>query len=124
MSEEINAYCDICGRGYHICRSCRDITSFTPWRVITDTREHYKIFLVLSEYNQTKDKNIAKDALLTCDLSELESFNDNIKRAIKEIMADEKAEDKPKSATHTASRRATKKTVVKSVKTDKEKIEE
>lgn len=124
MSEKINAYCDICGCGYHICRSCQDITSFTPWRVITDTREHYKIFLVLSEYNQTKNKEIAKEALSTCDLSELESFNDNIKRTIKEIMTDEKAEDKPKSATHTASKRATKKTVVKSVKTDKEKIEE
>lgn len=124
MSEKINAWCDICGKGYHVCSTCQDITSFTPWRIITDTREHYKIFLILSEYNKTKDKKTARKELSTCDLSELESFNDNIKNAIKRIMAEEKVEEKAKPSTSTATKKTVKKPVIKSVETDKEKIEE
>lgn len=90
MAEKINAYCDICGCGYHICNSCKDIKSFTPWRTITDTMDHYKIFLVLSNYTNTKDKVKAKQELETCDLSELETFRSEIKAVIKEIMAEDK----------------------------------
>lgn len=124
MSEKYNAICDICGKPYKICKSCQDITSFTPWRIITDTREHYKIFLILSEYNQTKNKENARNGLSTCDLSELESFTENTKKMIQEIMTEEKVEEESKSITHSVSKKVTKKSVTKSVKTDKEKIEE
>lgn len=125
MSEKINAYCDICGKGYHLCRTCQDVTSFTPWRVITDTAEHYKIFLILSEYTKTKDKNATKEALSLCDLSELESFRESIKKTIKEIMAEEKNEEKVVKHTTTAStKKIVKKTSVKSATVDKEKNKE
>ena len=52
--------------------------------------QHYFIFLALSEYTKTKDKEKAKEELSKCDLSELDTFNENIKSAIKEIMAEEK----------------------------------
>lgn len=90
MSQELNATCDICGKKYHICSSCKEVKSFTPWRTVTDTMQHYLIFLALSEYTKTKDKEKAKDELSKCDLSELDTFNENIKSAIKEIMAEEK----------------------------------
>ena len=90
MSQELNATCDICGKKYHICSSCKEVKSFTPWRTVTDTMQHYLIFLVLSEYTKTKDKEKAKEELSKCDLSELDTFNENIKSAIKEIMAEEK----------------------------------
>ena len=90
MSQELNATCDICGKKYHICSSCKEVKSFTPWRTVTDTMQHYIIFLALSEYTKTKDKEKAKDELSKCDLSELDTFNENIKSAIKEIMADGK----------------------------------
>ena len=90
MSQELNATCDICGKKYHICSSCKEVKSFTPWRTVTDTMQHYLIFLALSEYTKTKDKEKAKEELSKCDLSELDTFNENIKSAIKEIMAKEK----------------------------------
>ena len=90
MSQELNATCDICGKKYHICSSCKEVKSFTPWRTVTDTMQHYLIFLALSEYTKTKDKEKAKEELSKCDLSELDTFNENIKTAIKEIMAEGK----------------------------------
>ena len=90
MAQELNATCDICGKKYHICSSCKEVKSFTPWRTVTDTMQHYIIFLALSEYTKTKDKEKAKEELSKCDLSELDTFNENIKTAIKEIMADGK----------------------------------
>ena len=90
MAQELNATCDICGKKYHICSSCKEVKSFTPWRTVTDTMQHYLIFLALSEYTKTKDKEKAKEELSKCDLSELDTFNENIKSAIKEIMAKEK----------------------------------
>ena len=90
MSQELNATCDICGKKYHICSSCKEVKSFTPWRTVTDTMQHYLIFLALSEYTKTKDKEKAKEELSKCDLSELDTFNENIKTAIKEIMTEGK----------------------------------
>lgn len=90
MANELNATCDICGKKYHMCQTCKSITSYQPWRTVTDTLSHYAIFLALSEYTKTKDKETAKEELSKCDLSELESFNDNIKAAIKSIMTEDR----------------------------------
>ena len=46
------------------------------------------------------------------------------KNAIKRIMAEEKVEEKAKPSTSTATKKTVKKPVIKSVETDKEKIEE
>ena len=89
MSEKYNATCAICGQPYKICRTCQEIKSFTPWRTITDTLQHYSLFLVLSEYSRTKDKTKAKDELSKCDLSKKESFKDSVKNMIDEIMKED-----------------------------------
>ena len=89
MSEKYNATCAICGQPYKICRTCQEIKSFTPWRTITDTLQHYSLFLVLSEYSRTKDKTKAKDELSKCDLSEKELFKDSVKNMIDEIMKED-----------------------------------
>ena len=89
MSEKYNATCAICGQPYKICRTCQEIKSFTPWRTITDTLQHYSLFLVLSEYSRTKDKAKAKDELSKCDLSEKELFKDSVKNMIDEIMKED-----------------------------------
>lgn len=91
---EFNARCDICGRQYKICRSCQDIKSFQPWRTVTDTLEHYAIYLVLTEYSKTKNKDKARKELLKCNLSNKDEFNDNIKSVIEEIL---KEDEKVKS---------------------------
>ena len=86
----INAYCSICGEGYHICNSCLDQKSLKPWRTITDTIDHYKIYMAIHGYTLSKNKEIAKQELQKCDLSGLEKFKPEIRAVIKEIMAEPK----------------------------------
>ncbi len=86
----INAYCSVCGKGYHICNSCLEQKSLKPWRTITDTIEHYKIYMAIHGYTLSKNKEIAKQELQNCDLSGLENFNPEIKAVIKEIMTEHK----------------------------------
>jgi hypothetical protein len=63
--------------------------SFKPWRTVTDTFEHYKIFLAVHGYTTSKDKEVAKLELQNCDLSDLEKFRPEIQKAIHEILEDE-----------------------------------
>lgn len=86
MADYLNAECCICRTKYHLCRTCENIETFSPWRTVTDTREHYKIFLVLSEYNKTKNKEQAKKELASCDLTGMESFSPAIRAVIEEIL--------------------------------------
>lgn len=90
MNKSINAYCSICGNGYHICNSCLEQKSFKPWRTVTDTIEHYKIYLAIHGYTVSKDKESAKNELQMCDLRDLKNFNPEIKAVIEEIMAETK----------------------------------
>lgn len=82
----INAYCAICNKGYHICNSCQNQKVFKPWRTVTDTVEHYKIYLAIHGYTVNKNKDRAKKELQQCDLTGLENFNPEIKSVISEIM--------------------------------------
>ena len=87
MSEKVNSYCTICGNGYHLCISCKDKIKLSPWKVYTDTAEHYKIHQILHGLScniYTKDE--AKDKLKNVDLSDLETFKPNIKKIVKDIL--------------------------------------
>lgn len=90
MTENINAYCKICGEGYHVCNSCLEQNTFKPWRTIVDTVEHYKIYLAIHHYTITKDKETAKEYLNGCDLSGLSEFLPEIQTVIKEIIEEPK----------------------------------
>ena len=94
MAENINAYCSICGKGYHICNSCAEQKTFRPWRSITDTIEHYKIYMAIHGYTVSKNKEDAKAELSTCDLGDMDSFTPDIKKVISKIMAEDKKEEK------------------------------
>lgn len=84
----INAHCSICDKGYHICNTCKNEKKFKPWRTVTDTIEHYKIYMAIHGYTITKNKEQARAELQNCDLSDLETFKDEIKSAINEIMTE------------------------------------
>ena len=86
MAEYLNAKCAICDKKYHLCKTCEDVKTFSPWRTVTDTIDCYKIFLVLSEYTKTKNKVQAKKELSTCNLKD--TFAPHIKTAIDEILAE------------------------------------
>lgn len=90
--QQNNHKCDICGKDYYYCYSCSGIESFTPWRTITDSIEHYKIFLIIKDYtNKYIDIKETKRLLSSQDLSDLETFRYEIKNVINEILSYEEA---------------------------------
>ena len=89
MDSNTNAVCDICGLAYKICKTCQWIQSFKPWRTVVDTLDHYRIYLVLSEYTNTHNKEKARHDLEYCDLTELDTFTESTKRTISEILTDD-----------------------------------
>ena len=90
MAEKLNATCSICGESYHLCASCKSMMELSPWKIHTDTSEHYKIYQIIHGYSvglYTKPE--AKAKLKNVDLSDLDNLRENIKSIIKDIM-DEK----------------------------------
>lgn len=90
-NQNINAHCSICGNGYHVCRSCAEQKTFKPWRTVTDTIEHYKIYMAIHGFTISKNKEKAKDELEKCNLTGLEEFRPEIQNTIKEILSKPKA---------------------------------
>lgn len=89
----LNATCSICGSKYHRCDTCAGIKSFEPWRTLVDTKEHYKIFLIIRDYtNKYMDKEEAKTLLSDCDLTGLDGFVLEIKNVINDIMSNDNTE--------------------------------
>lgn len=83
-----NAVCAICGKGYYVCNSCKDQKKLNPWKIHTDTSEHYKIFQVVRGYFiglYTKEE--AKDKFKNIDLTGLEGFIPDVKSTIKTILS-------------------------------------
>ena len=91
MAEKNNAYCAICGNPYHLCMSCRDALKANPWKIHTDTSEHYKVYQIihgLSTKVYTKDE--ARTKLKNVNLSDVESFRPNIRNIIKDVLKENK----------------------------------
>lgn len=95
MAKKINHWCAVCGKGYHCCKSCTEEVAFKPWRTIADTPEHFQIFTILQDYhNGVIDKSEAKVMLSVADLSNKDTFKDNVRKLLNEIFDGE-----PKPAT-------------------------
>ena len=87
MENKNNATCAICGKGYYMCLSCKDMTKLHPWKMHTDTSEHYKIYQILRGYNtKVYSKEEARLKLQMVDLSDFDNLRDNIKNIINDIM--------------------------------------
>ena len=96
MANKNNATCSICGKEYYACLSCRDSIKAHPWKIHTDTAEHYKVYQIihgLSTNVYTKDE--AKAKLNNVDLRDLNDFRPHIKKIIKDILKEEKPVVKP-----------------------------
>jgi hypothetical protein len=90
MAEKNNATCSICGKRYHVCLSCRDSVKLAPWKVHTDTSEHYKIYQIIRGLStNVLTKLETKERLNNVDLSDLDTFKENIKVKIKDILKEE-----------------------------------
>ncbi|MCI8495542.1 MAG: hypothetical protein HFI74_07665 [Lachnospiraceae bacterium] len=91
-----NHTCLICGKTYRACHTCDNIRSFQPWRTITDTRNCYKIFLILNSYsNGHASLTSAKQQLQNCNLSQFDFFLPHIQDTIRNILEKEELVDVP-----------------------------
>ena len=91
MANKNNATCSICGKEYYACLSCRDSLKVNPWKIHTDTSEHYKVYQIihgLSTKVYTKDE--ARTKLKNVNLSDIESFRPHIKEIVKDILKENK----------------------------------
>lgn len=77
-----------------MCQSCKDQARLHPWKIHTDTSEHYKIFQIVRGYSiKIYTKVEAKSKLQTVDLSDIKDFLPNIKSIIETILAEDIPED-------------------------------
>jgi uncharacterized CHY-type Zn-finger protein len=91
MANKNNATCSICGSEYYACLSCRDSLKANPWKMYTDTSEHYKVFQIVRGYNTgvyTKDE--ARTKLKNVNLDDIMSFRPNIKQIVEDILQEGK----------------------------------
>lgn len=91
MANKNNATCSICGKEYYACLSCRDALKANPWKIHTDTSEHYKVYQIihgLSTKVYTKDE--ARTKLKNVNLDDIEAFRPHIKEIVKDILKEEK----------------------------------
>lgn len=84
--------CSICNKEYEVCNSCKNQMTFKPWRTITDSIEHYKIYMAIHGYTISNNKEVARADLEECDLSGLEGFRPEIQKVIKEILSKPKVQ--------------------------------
>ena len=124
MAEKINATCAICGNGYHLCMSCKDMISLTPWKKHTDTSEHYKIYQIIHGYStKVYTKAEAKAKLKKVDLSDFDALRDNIKSVITDIMGADVAAP-VKKVTRTIKTKTVSEPVVEPVVNDADAVDE
>lgn len=108
MTQKINHWCAVCGKGYHACDSCDSAKSFTPWRKFTCTIEHFQLFMILREFNNGSiPKEEARSLIGNFDLSEKDTFKEGARVVIEAILKDDEVVRK------TTKKKATKVEVVK-----------
>lgn len=90
MAEMNNATCSICGRNYHKCLSCKDLMRLHPWKMFTDTAEHYKVFQAVRGLSTGVYSNDEfKSKLKNIDLSDMESYREHIKVLIQDALKED-----------------------------------
>lgn len=95
MAQNINHWCVVCGNGYHACDTCSEVKTFKPWRILTDTSEHYRIYMTIINFRDgliSKEK--AKRYLSDIDLSNRKSFKPDIQAFLNQILDEPYKENK------------------------------
>lgn len=87
MANQETATCVVCGRQYRACLSCKNQIRLKPWKSITDTMECYKIFLVITQYNNGyTSREEARKQLEAIPYNE-DILSESVRNKIKEIMS-------------------------------------
>lgn len=90
MATKNNANCTICGKPYYVCMSCLDSMRLSPWKIHTDTAEHFKISqIVHGVATNVYTKEEAKIKLKNVNLNDMDTFLPHIIKIIEDILKEE-----------------------------------
>jgi len=69
--------CFLCGTEYEVCKMCRQVKEYTPWRQECDSARHWQIYTIVKELRKgILNADEAKERLdyLKVDLNEIKTF--------------------------------------------------
>ena len=55
MAQKLDHKCIVCGTMYHACDNCQQIKTYTPWRALCDSWDHYQIYLLIRTFQEGLD---------------------------------------------------------------------
>lgn len=80
-------HCKVCGAEYNYCPGCPEYTNEPRWRISYDTENCKEIFDTLVKQSTGKmTTKSARRKLLRLDLSNVESFNPDIRRHLESVI--------------------------------------
>lgn len=100
MAERLDHKCIVCGAMYHACDTCQKIKTYTPWRTLCDTMEHYQVLLAIKSYDSgvfTKEEaaeDIKKRGVV---FGSYDEWPEGTKHKLNEILAEPKRKKKNQS---------------------------
>ena len=82
--KENNAICKICGSPYHCCINCeKNKNNFISYKLFGCSHNCFKIYATITSGDS---KETQKETLTNLDLTNLETFNEEVKIYIKDIL--------------------------------------
>ena len=88
QTQKANTKCAICGKDYYVCVSCKS-HNLTPWKVHTDTAEHYQVFQILRGVSLgVYTKSEAKEKLDSLNLKDADTYIPSVQKRIKDIVGE------------------------------------
>lgn len=92
-NDRLDHTCIVCGQAYHSCDNCERIKSFTPWRSLCDTFNHYSVYLAIKSFEagfSTKEEAITELKRLGVTKTSYANWTDGAKARLDEIFASPK----------------------------------
>lgn len=101
MGQGVTHHCLVCGKGYTHCEKCLVVQN---WRSLTDTPEHFQIYMVFEELrNNTITKYEAKEMFESMQITPTSDLTDllpAVANAIKEILQTSKPTEQTNSTSY------------------------
>lgn len=92
---KLNRVCFTCGKKHSYCPTCYDDMSLETWHIMFDNENCKNIFNIINQYFY---KHITVDEAITqleqCDLTNIDTFNEDIQKEIKDILEQKKVKIK------------------------------
>ena len=97
---KLNRVCFTCGKKHSYCPTCYGDMSLETWHIMFDNDNCKTIFNIINQHfykHITIDEAISQ--LEKCDLRELDTFNEDIKKEVSDILTQKKVEIKSTNQT-------------------------